>query len=257
MSGCLHEKERWGAPEGAPFDRIVVTAACSDIASAWLDQLGPGGLLLAPTQHGHLDPLLEIRVPDPARGCVVARAVGSASFMPLAGVLAGPNAWQSYLIGGMVAASNGLRGMPFDLPKIGDAHPLTDSMHQAIHFFLALASRAPWQTHKGYELADPHDGAAALDTSMGLELLFRLGAESSTHKAGGEAGAAARRLGQVRPSGSERLRHRLRAQVRASQAPGRREGVDDRTDALWSDRSAEQLGDCPFQPAGPQEHHGV
>jgi protein-L-isoaspartate O-methyltransferase len=45
-----HGDGRDGCPEGAPFDRIEVTAATPDLEPAWLDQLSPGGLLLAPLE---------------------------------------------------------------------------------------------------------------------------------------------------------------------------------------------------------------
>lgn len=38
----------YGDPQGAPFDRIIVTAGAWDIAPAWLGQLGPGGRLVLP-----------------------------------------------------------------------------------------------------------------------------------------------------------------------------------------------------------------
>jgi len=38
----------YGDPQDAPFDRIIVTAGASDIAPAWLDQVGPGGRLVLP-----------------------------------------------------------------------------------------------------------------------------------------------------------------------------------------------------------------
>ena len=38
----------FGVPEGAPFDRIVVTVTAWDIASAWIDQLRPGGRIVVP-----------------------------------------------------------------------------------------------------------------------------------------------------------------------------------------------------------------
>jgi|HubBroStandDraft_4_1064222.scaffolds.fasta_scaffold42244_2 protein-L-isoaspartate(D-aspartate) O-methyltransferase len=38
----------FGAPDAAPFDRVIVTAGAWDIAPAWLDQLGPGGRLVLP-----------------------------------------------------------------------------------------------------------------------------------------------------------------------------------------------------------------
>lgn len=37
-----------GYPEKAPFDRIIITAACKKIPQCLLDQLAPGGLLIAP-----------------------------------------------------------------------------------------------------------------------------------------------------------------------------------------------------------------
>jgi protein-L-isoaspartate(D-aspartate) O-methyltransferase len=38
----------FGDPDGAPYDRIIVTAGAWDIAPAWLNQVAPGGLLVLP-----------------------------------------------------------------------------------------------------------------------------------------------------------------------------------------------------------------
>ena len=38
----------FGMPEGAPYDRIVVTVTAWDIARAWIDQLRPGGRIVVP-----------------------------------------------------------------------------------------------------------------------------------------------------------------------------------------------------------------
>jgi protein-L-isoaspartate(D-aspartate) O-methyltransferase len=43
-----HGDGRLGDPKNAPFDRIMVTAATPDLEPAWLEQLTPHGLLLAP-----------------------------------------------------------------------------------------------------------------------------------------------------------------------------------------------------------------
>ncbi|MFM8746414.1 MAG: protein-L-isoaspartate(D-aspartate) O-methyltransferase [Aestuariivirga sp.] len=40
-----------GMPEGAPFDRIMVTAAARQIPEALLQQLGPGGIMVAPVEE--------------------------------------------------------------------------------------------------------------------------------------------------------------------------------------------------------------
>jgi len=37
-----------GLPEGAPFDRIVVSCSATTIPASWREQLRPGGLLLFP-----------------------------------------------------------------------------------------------------------------------------------------------------------------------------------------------------------------
>jgi protein-L-isoaspartate(D-aspartate) O-methyltransferase len=76
-----HADGRAGYPEDAPYDRIIVTAAAFDIESAWLEQLNPGGLIVAPLV---LAPGLEFVV----RGTVLAsrfdgRLTRAAYFMPL------------------------------------------------------------------------------------------------------------------------------------------------------------------------------
>ena len=39
-----------GHPEGAPFDRVIATVGAHEIPTAWLDQLAPGGRLVAPVR---------------------------------------------------------------------------------------------------------------------------------------------------------------------------------------------------------------
>ncbi len=39
---------RWGWPESAPYDRILVSASVDAVPQAWLDQLAPGGILVYP-----------------------------------------------------------------------------------------------------------------------------------------------------------------------------------------------------------------
>ena len=47
-----------GWPAGAPYDAILVTAAAPELSPAWLDQLAPGGRLVAPI--GSRDQVLEV-----------------------------------------------------------------------------------------------------------------------------------------------------------------------------------------------------
>lgn len=56
----VHEGDGWaGWPEGAPYDRIVVTAAPEVLPSALLQQLADGGLLVAPVGSQVKDQRLE------------------------------------------------------------------------------------------------------------------------------------------------------------------------------------------------------
>jgi len=77
----------YGYPEGAPYDRIILTASAWDIAPAWFDQLSLGGRLVLPLSlrqvqqsvaferhHDHLESV----------------AVADCGFMPLRGAFAGP-----------------------------------------------------------------------------------------------------------------------------------------------------------------------
>lgn len=78
-----HADGRQGFGESAPYDRIMVTAATSDLEPAWLEQLADRGLLLAPLT---LAPGLSYVV----RGTVTAgvfhgRLTRAAYFMPLRG----------------------------------------------------------------------------------------------------------------------------------------------------------------------------
>jgi protein-L-isoaspartate(D-aspartate) O-methyltransferase len=52
-----------GAPAHAPFDRIVASVGCTDVARAWLEQLAPDGFALVPLLHGATHPMLAV-TPD-------------------------------------------------------------------------------------------------------------------------------------------------------------------------------------------------
>ncbi len=76
-----------GAPDRAPFDRIVATVGVTDVAPAWLEQLRPGGHLLLPLRHDGANPLFDfMRDGGGARG----RYAGFSGFMPIQGELYDP-----------------------------------------------------------------------------------------------------------------------------------------------------------------------
>jgi protein-L-isoaspartate(D-aspartate) O-methyltransferase len=78
-----HSDGRAGFAASAPYDRIMVTAATADLEPAWLEQLAPDGLLLAPLA---LAPGLAYLVRGTVRGGVFhGRLTRAAYFMPLRG----------------------------------------------------------------------------------------------------------------------------------------------------------------------------
>ncbi|WP_329518785.1 protein-L-isoaspartate O-methyltransferase family protein [Spirillospora sp. NBC_01491] len=74
-----------GYPAGAPYDRVVATAAATEVPYAWVAQTRPGGRLLVPWGPGvHPDnPLALLTVQDD--GTAVGRFIAPAWFMPLRG----------------------------------------------------------------------------------------------------------------------------------------------------------------------------
>jgi protein-L-isoaspartate(D-aspartate) O-methyltransferase len=76
-----HADGRLGYADGAPYDRIMVTAATSDLEPAWLQQLAAGGRLVAPLA---LAPGLAFIVRGSvSEGVFVGQLTRPAYFMPL------------------------------------------------------------------------------------------------------------------------------------------------------------------------------
>jgi protein-L-isoaspartate(D-aspartate) O-methyltransferase len=77
----------FGAPDYAPYDKIIVTAGAWDIAPAWLAQLRPGGRLVLPlsVRGGQLSVAFE-------RGdrCWRSRSVSPCGFIPMTGAFRSP-----------------------------------------------------------------------------------------------------------------------------------------------------------------------
>jgi protein-L-isoaspartate(D-aspartate) O-methyltransferase len=71
-----------GWPAEAPFDRIILTAAPPEIPKALLDQLKPGGKLVAPVGAGSLDQELVV-IDKGADGKIRERSVFPVRFVPM------------------------------------------------------------------------------------------------------------------------------------------------------------------------------
>ena len=70
-----------GWPEAAPFDKIVVTAAAEELPPVLLEQLGPGGILVAPVgPHDGIQKLKKIVRDGDA---LVERVLADVRFVPL------------------------------------------------------------------------------------------------------------------------------------------------------------------------------
>jgi protein-L-isoaspartate(D-aspartate) O-methyltransferase len=80
-----HDDGRLGWPDHAPFDAIIVTAAGTDLENALLDQLAPGGVLVAPVGPPGRQELLRVHSTEDGWQRETLAAV---SFVPLLGGLA-------------------------------------------------------------------------------------------------------------------------------------------------------------------------
>ncbi|MBA2278501.1 MAG: methyltransferase, FxLD system [Chloroflexia bacterium] len=86
-----------GAPEYAPFDRIILTVGAWDIAPAWIDQLAPGGRLLVPLWLRGAQRTVAFERAD---GHLASVSVSSCAFMRLRGDFAGPEGFLSLATNG-------------------------------------------------------------------------------------------------------------------------------------------------------------
>ena len=76
-----HDDGRIGWPEEAPFDAIIITAAGPALVDALLEQLAPGGVLVAPVGASIGQALLCLH--KQADGEVSSEDLGAVSFVPL------------------------------------------------------------------------------------------------------------------------------------------------------------------------------
>jgi protein-L-isoaspartate(D-aspartate) O-methyltransferase len=78
----------YGDPDGAPFDRVIVTAGAWDIAPAWLDQLGPDGRLVLPLSVRGIQ--LSVGLERTGRGWWLSTSACRCGFVRMLGAFAGP-----------------------------------------------------------------------------------------------------------------------------------------------------------------------
>ena len=78
---CLQRDGRKGAPEHAPFDRILITAAASTLPEALIEQLAPKGRLVAPIGDRGGQQLLLLTKSD--KGEIREKKLFPVAFVPL------------------------------------------------------------------------------------------------------------------------------------------------------------------------------
>lgn len=76
-----HDDGRIGWPENGPFDAIVVTAAAPALVDALIDQLAPGGTLIAPVGGSGGQSLLKLRKQED--GSIARSELAAVVFVPL------------------------------------------------------------------------------------------------------------------------------------------------------------------------------
>lgn len=70
-----------GLPGYAPFDKIIITAAAPYIPPKLVEQLKPGGFMVAPVGNDELQKM--IRISKDAQGNIVQEELGNFSFVPM------------------------------------------------------------------------------------------------------------------------------------------------------------------------------
>lgn len=78
----LYGDGRLGHPPGAPYDAIIAAAGGHELPAAWLDQLAPGGRLVAPMHDAARGSQVLVVVDRTARG-LVRRQLDAVHFVPL------------------------------------------------------------------------------------------------------------------------------------------------------------------------------
>lgn len=147
-----------GAPELAPFDRIVATVGCSDLSPRWVEQLTEHGKLVLPLSHAGGYPLYVLHRERDRLAGRVARWI---SFMPIRGLLHIDGLWPR---GTRQPGPREPIGQRDPWPGFAAKGPLPELGCSADEvdfcFYLSLADRRAYKTVRGVGLNDGANGWA-------------------------------------------------------------------------------------------------
>ena len=110
-----------GVP-GDRFDRVIVTVGVGGVSPLWLEQLDPGGFVVAPVKHAGTHPVLAVA--GPPGGPVTATVICSSGFMQAAGPLSAdhPGAFPDPVTTGALEELTVFAPARFDPPLPEDAY---------------------------------------------------------------------------------------------------------------------------------------
>jgi protein-L-isoaspartate(D-aspartate) O-methyltransferase len=163
-----------GAPEGAPYERIVATVGCPDISWRWVEQLSAEGLMLIPLQHGalHCDPLVKLRKVSNDR--VKGKVVGWSGFMLIQGELGVEPLWSPIDWYWNYKDQEPERSYPlfpdFKGQMDRSSYEAGERAWWDFHYFLGLCDRRTYMGASSFGLFDPQSQGVVALTLEGIKL---------------------------------------------------------------------------------------
>lgn len=149
-----------GAPDEAPFDRIVATVGCPDISPAWGAQLSHSGSMLIPLQHAGWYPLTRVWAENDG---LMGRVAGWSGFMFIQGTLATEGPWPFPHSGDLVPSKQAKELPLFE--GFNNEHWSEEFPIWNFFYFVGLEdSRAFWTSQApGFGLVDERLGTAIVN----------------------------------------------------------------------------------------------